>query len=134
MNAPEAPAFSPYSKPDAVWAKRVDSASSLRQQRHLLYAKEIRATEALATGPDGVKRKAMDFGEEIGEHAVDALDKVRMFLESQNTLGAIAEGEERKLKKPKRRSTSGSTRKLYPDNQTRTSRTLVPTASAPSTG
>ena len=57
------------------------------------------------------KRKAMDFGEEVVSQDVDALDKVRMFLESQNTLGAIAERTPRNLKKPKRRGTSTAVNK-----------------------
>ena len=66
VNTPQAPPFSVYSKADAVWGKRVEEASSLRQQRHLLYAKNIRASERM----DGVdafakRKKEINFGEEV---------------------------------------------------------------------
>ena len=61
----QAPRFSAYSRSDAVWAKRVGSASSLRQQRHLIYAKNIRASDRMDGVDAFTKRKEITFEEEV---------------------------------------------------------------------
>ena len=83
--------FVSYTRPDAVWKERVQTAGSLRKQQHLVFSKCIKATEKMDDFNAFAKKDSMPIVEQELDQDVDVLDKVRIYLQNQNTLGSIAE-------------------------------------------
>ena len=76
------PPFSVYSKKDAIWCSRVFEGNSLRQSRHLINAKQIRATEFQEGEKDTFDKRKLEPLEAQNLEEAHPIDKVRMFLES----------------------------------------------------
>jgi len=76
------PPFSVYSKKDAIWSSRVFEGNSLRQSRHLIDAKRLRATEFHEGEKETLDTRKLQPLEAQNLEEAHPIDKVRMFLES----------------------------------------------------
>lgn len=88
----QAPPFTVFSKKDAIWSSRVFEGNSLRQSRHLIDARRLRATEYHEGEKDPFDNKKLQTKEAENLEEAHPIDKVRMFLESQG-FGIINESE-----------------------------------------
>lgn len=90
---PNAPRFAIFTKSDALWSMRKSQGNSIRQQGHLVNAKQLRAKDSAEYKTSySLRRNSIDLNRRPGEpEADDPLEKVRRFLEKQGGLDQIEE-------------------------------------------